>query len=176
MPKVPLDEVTIQYNGLFDFDALYAAIIDWCKNYGYKWHERDFKHKVPLPTGAEQEMKWLVEKNVTEYVKYTLLFTVHLWDMLDVEVDVGGNKKVLTNSRIYIKIMGTIEFDWQKKFSGSKFAQYLGVKYFKWKAKDLESTYMDGLWYRMWNVHALIKEFFDMQTKQYAYKGYLGED
>ena len=32
------------------------------------------------------------------------------------------------------------------------------------------------IYYRMWNLQAIIKKYFDMQTKKYAYKGYLGED
>ena len=34
-----LPRITLRYNGLFDFDAMYAMIIDWAKNYGYMWHE-----------------------------------------------------------------------------------------------------------------------------------------
>ena len=47
----------VRYNGLFDFDTLYASIIDWGKNYGYKVHEKVYKHKIPSPLGAEQEIK-----------------------------------------------------------------------------------------------------------------------
>ena len=47
MGAIPTPRVTLQFNGLFDFDGMYAAIIDWAKNYGYMWNEYDYKHKVP---------------------------------------------------------------------------------------------------------------------------------
>ena len=66
MPSEKLHLVELRFNGLFDLDGLYAAVVDWSKNYGYRWHEYTYKHKVPSPKGAEQELMWLITKNVLE--------------------------------------------------------------------------------------------------------------
>lgn len=176
MPANPVPTITVRYDGLFDFDGLYAAVVDWAKNYGYKWHEKTYKHKFPRPTGAEQEMDWIISKNVTNYIAYEIKFSVHTWDQSDVEVDVNGQKKMLTKAKIYIVLNGNLIHDWQKKFKGGKIAEALGKFYRNvvYKA-DLENTYLDPLYYRMWNLQALLKKYFDMQSKKYAYKGYLGE-
>lgn len=170
--------ITLRYGGLFDFDSLYAAVIDWAKNYGYMWHEIDYKHKVPSPAGAEQEFKWEITKKITDYIKEEIGFTVHMWDLLEVEVDVDGKKKSLSNAKIYIVMKGTLTWDWQKKFSkGGKIAKKLGDWYRGVvHKKEVESIYNDQLYYRMWNLHAILKKYFDMQTKKYAYKGYLGDN
>ena len=177
MPSEHTPTITLRYNGLFDYDGLYAAIIDWCKNYGFMWHEVDYKHKVPSPAGAEQELVWQLTKRVTDYIHFKITFVVHIWDLLEVKVDTGGKQRTLSNARIDMVMKGTLEYDWQKRMKGSKFADWLGRTYrnlvFK---KELEGGYVDQLYYRMWNLHALIKKYFDMQTKKYAYKGYLGED
>lgn len=167
--------IEVRYEGLFDFDALYAAIIDWSKNYGYAWHEKAYKHKVPSPLGAEQELNWQITKEVTDYIKHGVVMVAHLWDLTEVEVEVDGKKKKLSNGRIYIRIKGTLYYEWQGVFGGSKFAQTLGKWYAKLTKKELESVYADTLYYRLWNLQALIKKYFDMQTTKYAYKGYLGE-
>ena len=168
-----MPRITLRYNGLFDLDGLYAAVIDWSKNYGYRWHEVDYKHKVP-GKGAEQEMKWLVNKNINEYVEFEILFTIHMWDLVEVEVE--GIQKNLSNARFYIHMDGKVKFDRQEIMKGSKrFTKFLGKWYNERLMKrDLE-VYLDMLYYRMWNVHAILKKYFDMQTKKYAYKGYLGE-
>ena len=62
MGTVPTKRAILRYSGIFDFDGLYAAVIDWAKNYNFMWHEVDYKHKVPNPLGAEQEWKWLLTK------------------------------------------------------------------------------------------------------------------
>ena len=176
MPKEKLPKITVKYNGLFDFDGMYAAIIDWSKNYGFMWHEGDYKHKVPSPKGAEQEFKWVLEKKVTDYISYEILITVHMWELLEVDVDVNGKKKSLSNGRLYIWIEPTMFWDWQKRFAKSgKFGNFLGRWYDKIMQRDIDA-YMDPLYYRVWNLQALMKKYFDMQSKKYAYKGYLGEN
>jgi len=174
MPELP--PIIIRYVGLFDYDGLYAAIMSWAKNYGYMWHEVVYKHKVPSPAGAEQEFLWIADKNVTEYIAYKIVFKVKGRNLSEIEVDVDGKKKTLTNGRMHIEISGIVTYDWQKKFGGSKMAKWLGKTYQKLYSKDLEGIYIDNLYYRLWNLQALIKNYFDMQTKKYAYKDYLAED
>jgi len=168
--------ITLRYEGLFDLDGLYAAIVDWCKNYGYRWHEKSYKHKVPSPKGAEQEFIWTMDKDVTDFVSYNVTIDAHIWDMLEVQVDVGGKQKILSNARIEITIKGTVNFDWQKKFKGSEVKEFAYNLYTNVMRRELEVTYIDQLWYRMYNLQAIMKKYFDMQSKHHAYKGYLGDN
>ncbi len=166
---------TIRYQGLFDFDGLYAAMTDWAKNYGYKWHEMDYKHKVPSPKGAEQEWKWQMTQEVNDYVHFKILITSHAWDLNEMMVDIDGKKKPLTSGRIYIHMDGTVTFDWQKKFTGGPFAELLGKIYTRLHDR-YRSMYWDTLHYRMYSLHAILKKYFDMQTATHPYKGYLKEN
>lgn len=169
------NKLTLSYNGLCDFDGMFAAVIDWAKNYGFMWHEAEYKHKVPSPKGAETEHKWILSKNVSEYVRYEINFTIHSWDLLEVEVESEGKKKPLTNIRLYIIIEGKVIYDWQKKFQKSGVAgKLLG----KWYNKILERellNHWDTLYYSTLNLHAIIKTYFDMQSKKHPFKGYLGD-
>ncbi len=176
MEEAPVPKYTVRYTGLFDFDALYAAIIDWAKNYGYLWHEIYYKHKVPTPLGAEQQFQWELTKKVTEYIHYKIRMTVHIWDMLEMDVETNGRKKSLTSGRMYIIIEGKLGLDWANQFGGSRFAQKLGKWYagFVYK-KEIESVYWDQLHYRVINLQTMIKKYFDMQTKTHVFKHYLGE-
>jgi|SRR3989344_1051865 len=177
MGDISIKPLELQYKGLFDFDGLYIAIIDWAKNYGYMWHERDYKHKVPSPAGAEQEYTWAMTANLSEYVAYEIVLTVHLWDMLDMEVNVDGKKKSLTNGRLKMTMTAKMTTDWQKRFSGSPFLRKLGEFYYNHiRKKGLEDRYLDPLMYRVYDLHAIIKKYFDMQGHKYAYKGYLGQN
>ncbi|MEK6937416.1 MAG: hypothetical protein AABX04_00080 [Nanoarchaeota archaeon] len=169
-------KIIFHYQGLFDFDGMYAAIIDWAKNYGFMWQEVDYKHKVPNPKGAEVEFKWFLTKNVTDYISNEISITIHMWDLQEVEVDVDGKKKALSNARIYLWLEPKINFDWQKKYqSGGKFSQWLGKWYNRLLDKDFSAIYIDEHYYRTYDLHAVIKTYFDMQTKKYAYKNYLKE-
>tara|TARA_Y100000034_G_C6863089_1_gene393065 strand:+ start:997 stop:1524 length:528 start_codon:yes stop_codon:yes gene_type:complete len=172
-----MPRIVVKYNGLFDFDGLYAAIIDWAKNYGYMWHEKTYKHKVPSPAGAEQEFEWQMNKEVDQYVKHSINLKVHMWELTEVQVEVGDKQKTLSNARLYIWIEGDLVLDQDKIFKNrGKFAGTLGKWYRKLRKKDFDSVYGDAFYYRLWNLQALIKKYFDMQTKKHEYKGYLGEN
>ena len=169
--------IRIRYNGIFDFDALYAAMIDWAKNYGYIWEEETYKHKVPSPAGAEQEWGWHVDKDVSDYLHFKILILGHLWDMKEVEVEKDGKRKKLISGRFEIVMIGMMTTDWQKRWGKNKLSKFLGKIYEKYViVKELENIYGDQLWYRMYNLQAVLKKFFDMQTKWHEYKRYLGED
>lgn len=173
----PTRDLFIQYEGLFDFDGMYSAIISWAKNYGYMWHEVDYKHKVPDAYGAEQEFKWTMTKRIDPYAVYEIKLHTHVFEMVDVEVNVGGKKKNLTKAKIYIKIIGTLKLDWQKHIrNGTKFARTLGDFWTRIFVHDLSGTYWDTLVYRIYDLQHMIKGYLDMQTKKYTFKGYLGED
>jgi len=167
----------IRYIGLTDFDALYAAVIDWCKSYGYIWHETTYKHKIPSPKGAEQRWAWFIEKNVTDYIRHEFRIEARVWDLNEIIVEKGGKKKTLSSGKFQIIIQATLKADWQKRWGKSKISQKLGKFYDDIiLKKDFESFYWDNMYYRVWHLHALIKKFFDMQTKWHAYEKYLKED
>ena len=174
MGNQPLPKITLRYNGLFDFDRIYSTLIDWAKTYGYMWHEKQYKHKVS-GLGAEQEFIWELTKNINEFVNFKILIDVHGWDLVELEIEQNGQKKPMTSGRIYFVMKGDVSWDWQKKFSGNKFKELLGKWYDKMTTKDI-AFYCDQLYYRMFNLHALFKKYFDMQTKKHPFKGYMNEN
>ena len=176
-PKADLGPMHLRYVGLFDFDGLYAATVDWAKNEGYIWYESAYKHKIPSPKGAEQELLWFMEKKVTEYIHFKIQIDIHSWDQREVEVDVNGKKKNLTQARFHLKMTGILTGDWQKRFAkGGFLGQKLGKWYGEMVYKKEFYNYYDQLYYRMWNLHAILKKYLDMQTQKHVYKGYLGEN
>jgi hypothetical protein len=176
MGKENLKRWIIRYNGLFDFNGLYQLMTDWCKNYGYIWREKFYKHKVPSHQGAEQEISWICEKDVTEWIHYTIDIYFHIWDLKEIEISSDSKNKPLSSGRIEITIRPVLSWDWQEKFKGGKFTEWMGKAYAKLYQKELESVYYDTLHYRALNLQNLIKKFLDMQAKKHEYKGYLEEN
>jgi len=168
--------IIIHYSGLFDFEGLYALVVDWAKNEQYMWTETDYKHKVPSPRGAEQEFKWNMFKKVTEYITFEIKMEVHIWNMLDVDVNVNNRKKTLTSGKVYIWIDSNMGYDWQKRFKGSSFLLFLNNLYHSLIFRQkFENLYGEQIFYRSHELQGLIKKFFDMQAKKYAYEDYLKE-
>ena len=82
--SVPTRKFILRYRGLFDFDGLYNMMAEYMKANRYWFHEYKYKHKVPSPLGAEQEIFWRGEKKVTDYIQYQIYLDFHLWEMTEV--------------------------------------------------------------------------------------------
>ena len=168
--------LVIRYKGLFDFEGLYTLVVQWFKYRGFWFHERTYKHKVPSPKGAEDEIEWDGMKKISEYVAHAINVYIHLWDMTEVKVVKDGVEKTLTNARMEIVIRAIMTLDYQKKWERGAFWNALGDFYEKYIIKkEFETIQWDQVWYRAHKLHAIIKDFMDMQAKGYEYKGYLGE-
>lgn len=176
MTEVKFEVGTIRYQGLFDFEGLYQAAVDWCKAHRYHFHEDSYKHKVPSPLGAEQEMLWTMYANVTEFFRFDITINVHTWEMTEVEVIKDGKKKILTNARLEIKMKGKVTADWQGRFKEGalrKMMKTLLTDYI-WR-REFTSVYADTLYYRLINLNTIFKKYLDMQTAWNEYEGYLRE-
>src|SRR3989338_5960073 len=111
---------------------------------------------------------------VTEYFQYTIWVSLHLYDLRDVEIEVSGKKRNLYNARIGIKINGKVDYDYQNLRKKSKFTAWLAT--FKdEKINDLED-YEGQLYHRIQNLHNLVKQYLDLQSKKYIYFNRLGEN
>jgi hypothetical protein len=162
----------IKYRGLFDMQELMKRINDWLVDDFYTVWEDTYKHKVPDPRGAWEEITFKSWKRITEYVKYWIRIEFRTWDQKEVEVVREGVKKQAVQARIEIILRPTVEFDWQNRFKGNRFMQGLQDFYHKYIIKrDMQDYHEDALYYRTYKLHRDIKEFLDMESKTNAYEG-----
>ena len=70
--KMDLWTMRLKYRGIFDFAGLYQMIADWFAEKHYFLDEPLYKHKVPFPSGAEQEIKLQGWKKVDEFIRYNI--------------------------------------------------------------------------------------------------------
>lgn len=170
-------KIMIRYKGLFDFDGLYNLMVRWLKEHGYWFHEKSYKHKVPTPYGAEQEIDWSAEKKVTEYYRFFITVSIHIWDMTEVEVEKAGEKKKLTNARIEMVMRCAVEVDYDKKFAKSRFWRFISDWYHKYVLRrEIEDKWLDTVYHRMYNLQNVAKEFLDMEAKGQEFAGYMGDN
>lgn len=162
----------IKYRGIFDCEGLFRKIYDWLLHQDYEVYEKKYKHKVPDPRGAEDEITLSGWRRVNGYVKFKLDVDFHLWDMKYVDVIRNGIKKKLVQARIKILLHPTVELDYSNRFSGNKFLVGLQDFYNKYIIRgDIQNVWEDELWYRTLKLHRVIKDFLDMETRTNASEG-----
>ncbi|MBW3003979.1 hypothetical protein KY328_05830 [Candidatus Woesearchaeota archaeon] len=159
----------LRFSGIFDFDGLYKLMVNWFMDRNYDFYEPLYKDK-PGDAGREVEIEWKSEKKIDEFYKYIVEVFFHLWDVQPVEVILEGEKKLLTKARMEIRIVGTLEADYQNRWSRSDFRVKLLSFYINHIImKRLELYVLDPFYYRLYDLHTMVKDFLNMSTKGSAY-------
>jgi hypothetical protein len=175
--QIPTRKMIVRYKGVLDLEGLYRVIVQWLKSRRFWFHETTYKHKVPSPFGAEEEITFNAERKCTEYYKDEIRIYTHIWDQQEVEVIKEGKKQKLIKAKVEIVISGTLTLDWQGMFDKSKFMQKIRTfMHAHLIHEKIENIWYDELYYRTIKLQAVIKDYIDMQSKSHEYAGYLGDE
>lgn len=158
--------VLIKHKGYFDFEGLYRSMIGWFDKYKYDFHEDRYKDKTFTKLGPEIEPKWRAERKVTEYIRFDMKVTWHIWEGKEVEVEIDGVKKKRTTGRLSIELKGTVLLDYTGIFSKKKF---LGTLYKKLLDREIRSKYLSVLEDEVFKLQTQIKSYLNHLGKEQAY-------
>lgn len=168
--KHKLGRHTIKYDGIFDWQALYRIVWNWFVDRGYYVEEPTIKHKVPNPMGSNDEYNLVGWRRITDYAREWVEVYFEFYEMKDVEVIKEGKKKKLTKARFRLDITGWIETDWEGRWKKTNLTVWVN----NWMQKvmlkrDLDVIWTDRLYYIMYKLHTIIRNYLDMQAKDNAY-------
>lgn len=169
--KRELRYMVVEKAGVVDLDGLYKMMQRWFYDNKYYFEEGLHRQRATLPSGEEYEWKWTGWRKVNEYIKFNISLFFHIWDAQDMEVIKNGQKIKLTKCRVRIEFNGNVEYDWKKTFEKTKFHLFLRKVYHKFLLKEERQMawYWDELYYRVFKLQTIAKEYLDMEAKGNAY-------
>jgi hypothetical protein len=155
--EMPIGEkhLEIRYNGVYDIGGVYNTIRTWLDMRRYDYMETVNKDKVSTVFGNEVEWKMEPEQKVDGFIKYKIKIETHFYDVKEFDAVVDGQKTKMTNGKFWIKINGTVEFDWQNKFK---------TKTAVW-ARDFLVKELFKRYYRYKYIYKLNEDLYDLQTE-----------
>src|SRR3989344_3633491 len=160
-----LPKVDIKFKGLCDYEGLWRLIRNWMVQQGYTFQERVRKHKVPNPSGAEDEFEWYGTRIVNTYVQFRIEMYAHTWDVQDVDIVREGKKVRMQQARIQLELKGSVILDYNSNFEKTKFLMAVRdfLNRYVWY-KKITGGWEDELYYRIYKLHRNIKEYLGMET------------
>ena len=162
----------LKHAGVFDYGGLLRHLREWIINQDYEFHERTVKHKVPSPSGYEEEILWTAQKEVNAYVRFHFDIYMHIYNIKDIEVIKEGKKHKLTQASLLMEVWGRCEFDWSNRFGGNRFLQLLNNFFLQYiVGKNMDVKWTDELYYRLYKFQKVVKEYLDFESKSNAYEG-----
>jgi hypothetical protein len=155
-------EPRIVYVGVFDYQKLIRTIATWYADMGYEFHERMYKHKVPSPAGSEQEFAFEGWRKNTEYIKYWIYLSAHIWELKEVEVSINGQRKKMAKGKVQIILSMSVDFDYNEKFMSPAAVKIQNFLHKYVWYKQITGGWEDECYYRMYKLHKVIKETLNM--------------
>jgi hypothetical protein len=169
----PMDNAYVQYKGVWDMQDLYEFVASFFSRHKYKFYEKRYTVKHPSPFGPEVYHIWEAKRDTEEYYRFVIDLFLHTFDTQDVEVTMkDGTKNTFTKGRIWIQIMGRVEFDYEKRWNEKAFYANLRNFYHKYVIKKkLEAVWWDYMHYNVFlRLHHLIKERLKMESQAYEHR------
>ena len=158
--KAQLPVIYLKHRGLFNHSQLVKGIQQWLVDNNYKFHAPKYKLKA---SEAEYEIEG--ERDVTEYVRFRIM--LHIWarDITDVEIVKDGEKKKMQDGYIQMEITGTLEMDYNARFGGNKFMQWLQDFYHDYIIKQtIGDVWEDDLFLKLNQLTGAIKSILGTEV------------
>lgn len=149
-----------QFYGIFKLKDLLALIRGFLSDAGYDVIETKFKQKVK--DASEIEADYECELKYNHYAKFKINVSVKIEDMKDVEVD----KVKAQQGRVNIELKGEIELDYDARFEGNKFLEFLRDFYHKFILHEtIENVYWDNVHSTMFRLQRAIRDQFQFEAR-----------
>ena len=94
---IVIDQLKLNYEGLFNFNEFYRMIEAWFFEKGYDKEER-MNEEIHTLTGKVINLELRPWKKTTDYVRNVIKIKIHVSDLKDVEVE-KDNALIKTNHR-----------------------------------------------------------------------------
>ncbi|MEK6857712.1 MAG: hypothetical protein AABX39_03950, partial [Nanoarchaeota archaeon] len=109
-----------KHKGFLNIPELVKFVRGWLSSELYLFFETKHVHK-----SDEDEIEVYGKRKLNEYVQYTLYVEMKAEEISEVEIVKEGQKIKTQKGRIKVTVHGTMNLDWQKRFAGNKFLQYI---------------------------------------------------
>jgi hypothetical protein len=122
----------VEYSGVFSFSGLYKFVHAWLKDEeGYGVVEGKYSEKVG-GSGREISVEWSASKGLGDYFKIELGIEFKASDLVDVEVEIDGQKKKMNKGKISVDMKGALIKDPKSKWEDTPLNKFLRDVYNKY--------------------------------------------
>lgn len=163
--------MVVEKVGIIDLDGLYKTMRRWFYDYKYFFEEPTSRIRPGTAAGIEIEWKWKAWRKLNEYTMFWIDVYFYIWDVKDIEVIKDGEKVKLTKCRLMVEFDGYVDFDYQRVFGKTKFGKILFniLQRFIFQGEQQLAAWWDELYYHVYKLQTITKEYLDMEAKGNAY-------
>lgn len=151
------DVLQISFSGVFDFDGLYKALVEWFKKHRYVFKEIDYK-EFREEGSRNLQLVWEGKRKVTDYLK----------DVIEVNLKLSKYENVAVNNRkrvkgaLSLRIAAYLEKDYEERWSKKAWLKFMREAYDKYVLGGRNKLVQDELVQEMNLLRNEIKAFLNL--------------
>jgi len=159
--RIIVDNLMLQYEGLFELRELYMLIDKWLRQKAYdKFEKRNHEHV--LKDGKYVEIELEPWRKLNDYAKITINVYIHVYNLKDVVVKKDNVDVKMNQGKIKIRFIGYLVTDYESLWEGKPLFYLLRAIIDKWVYRVSSDKYEAGVAEDVKHLHQNIKAFLNL--------------
>ena len=159
--KLVIDQLKLNYEGLFDLNGLYRTITAHFYEKGYDMRE-DKNYEQVLPTGKDIEIELRPWKKTTEYFKNIIKVRMKFLNVKNVEVEKEGHTIKINQGKIMMILDGYLVSDYENKWERDPLLYFIRTIYDKYIFKRYFAQAEKWLVNDVYQLHGKIQKYLNL--------------
>lgn len=159
--RIVVDNLMLQYEGLFDVKELFLMIDKWLRQKAYdKMEKRNHEHVLKEGKYIEIELEpW---KKVTDYAKIVINMYIHMYNIKDIMVKKDNQDIKMNTGKIKIRFIGYLVTDYEHKWEGKPVWWFLRTVMDRWVYKVSADKYEAAVAENVKHLYQNVKAFLNL--------------
>ena len=156
-----VDELRLNYEGLFDVNELYLTMDKWFREKQYDKRELKNIENVK-PDGKFIELWIMPWKKITDYAKIEIKIRIQMFNIKEVEVEKDKHKVKLNQGKIQMVFDGFLTTDYENKWEGKPTYVFLRTIFDKFIYKGYTARFQSQVAEDVNHLNTTIKSFLNL--------------
>ncbi len=152
--------INLNWKGVFDLGDMYRQLKWWFDYEGFGDETKNFKEVKYVerikPIGKQYEIRWICEKNVSDYFAYQIEITMLIFGVKDAEVNVGSKKVKIDRGEIDMRISSRLIRNRSGKWKKESFLKKI---YDSFIVKDRIDGYKQDIYEKTYKFQDEVKKY-----------------
>ncbi|MBS3110234.1 hypothetical protein J4227_06925 [Candidatus Woesearchaeota archaeon] len=160
--RIIVDNLKVEYNGLFDATELYKLIDYYFRERAYTKHElRNYEHVYT--SGKQVEVHMEPYRKITDYAKYVIKVLITMKHLKEVTVEIDKKKVKLNKGEVEVEFDGYLELDYEHRWEKKPMFYFLRAIFDQYVYKIHTERYEQGLAQEVHDLRSQVRKFLNMQ-------------
>lgn len=159
--RVIVEDLKIDYEGLFKLNELYLAMEHWMKERGYDKNEKK-NHEQVLKTGREIFIEFWGSKKLSDYAESKIKIEFTVKNMKDINVKKDGVEVAMNQGKIVIALNGYLFTDYGSQWEGKPLFYFLRMVFDRWIYSVSTAKFQQGVSEEVEHLYKTLKGHLNM--------------